>query len=339
MRDKEKKVNYSNQNLKKYRNIIPFRDMLISEYGFSSNTISSYISDTYQYAEYFYNNQSLANNNEIKPSNNWYKIEEKNVVNYFHECIKKYDTNTVRRKIASLKKFYLFLFSERFIQKNPMESVTLPPKKRNIPRSVSENSIDQMINVTDFLIEEKYIKRSIAMIEILYSTGIRVSELIQLKLSQICTYDYNKNYKIKDHIIILGKRNKERYVTLNESSIDAIKNYLDIRNFSNSDNKIDWLFPSTKKDGSITYISRQRCFQIFKELAKLAGLPLEKISPHKIRHSFATHMIKNGAQIQVIQKILGHEDITSTQIYTSIKTKELKTILETKHPLSVKYKS
>ena len=166
--------------------------------------------------------------------------------------------------------------------------------------------------------------RLTTMIEILYATGIRVSELVNIKLSF-----FDEKFS---NILILGKGNKERVIPVTETAKTVIKKYLAVRkNFLNSNvDDNGFLFPSTSKSNHIT---RHRFFQMLKNLSAKTNIPSSKLSPHVIRHSFATHLLDRGVDLRVIQMSLGHSDISTTQIYTHVQTKKLKEILETKHPL------
>ena len=166
------------------------------------------------------------------------------------------------------------------------------------------------------------------MIEILYATGIRVSELVNIKLSS-----FDENFS---SVLIRGKGNKERVVPITEIAKKIIKKYLTVRqsflNVNVDDN--DFLFPSSSKNNHIT---RHRFFQMLKGLSVRTNISSSKLSPHVIRHSFATHLLERGVDLRVIQTSLGHSDISTTQIYTHVQTKKLKEILETKHPLKNKF--
>ena len=163
------------------------------------------------------------------------------------------------------------------------------------------------------------------MIEIMYASGIRVSELVTMTLASL--------YQDKNFIIISGKGNKERLIPISKDTQNTINNYLKIRKFFFNKNKeVKWLFPS--KQSKIGHITRQRFSQLLSLLAGKADLQIKKISPHKLRHAFASHLLANGADLRSLQQMLGHEDISTTQIYTHILDERLKQIVKDKHPLS-----
>ena len=163
------------------------------------------------------------------------------------------------------------------------------------------------------------------MIEILYATGIRISELVEMKLSSI--------YEDKNFLLVSGKGNKERLVPISKKTRETLDKYLTIRdNFISDKNNSVWLFPS--KQSSIGHITRQRFNQLLNELNLHADLGIKKISPHKLRHAFATHLLENGMDLRSLQQILGHSDISTTQIYTHVLKERLKEIIKDNHPLS-----
>lgn len=173
-------------------------------------------------------------------------------------------------------------------------------------------------------------KRLCAILDILYSSGMRVSELINMKLCEVL-HLVNGNGK-EGYIIIKGKSSRERQILFNEQALQSLKNYLSIRNNLLPNNKkSDWLFPGDKPNKPIT---RQRVGQLIKELARKCDIDENKISPHVIRHSLATHLLNSGANIVLIQKILGHTNLSTTQIYTHIANEKLKDKLADSHPIT-----
>ena len=182
------------------------------------------------------------------------------------------------------------------------------------------------------------------MIEILYASGLRVSELVSLPINIIGKINYNGKITLKNHLIIKGKGNKERIVPLSTKSLEILEKYLDLRKkMGQSHSK--YLFPgiirASKKEKIITrdnnltdkHITRQRFHQILKELAEKTGIDPDRVSPHIIRHSFATHLLNNGVDLVILQELLGHSDISTTQIYTHITESRLQKLIK-KHPLN-----
>ncbi len=167
--------------------------------------------------------------------------------------------------------------------------------------------------------------RLYTMIEILYATGIRISELVEMKLSSI--------YEDKNFLLVSGKGNKERLVPISKNTRETLDKYLTIRSHFISEKITSiWLFPS--KQSSVGHITRQRFNQLLNELNLRADLGIKNISPHKLRHAFATHLLENGMDLRSLQQILGHADISTTQIYTHVLKERLKEIIKDNHPLS-----
>lgn len=302
-----------------------FIEMLIVERGISKNTVISYNRDINDLLLY-----TKTKEREVL------SIDYNFLVDFISELrSKKLNAKTISRKISAYRQFFNFLVLEKLCKENPALNLPMPKKGFSLPKSLSRNTIDKIIKISKAKNTKKALRAN-AMVEILYSTGMRVSELITLEVNAIENRD--KKYGVRS-IIIKGKGNKERVVLLNESAGDALENYLGIRaKFLKKGSNCKWLFPSYTKDNKVTHVTRQRLGQILKDLAKSAGINPTLLSPHKIRHSFATHMLENGANLRIVQELLGHSDISSTQIYTDIsKTKAKKLLLE-KHPLAEKDK-
>jgi integrase/recombinase XerD len=225
---------------------------------------------------------------------------------------------TVARRISSLRQLFHFLYSDEIRKDNPATTLDTPKLPRNLPNSLSAEDIATLIAEAGKADDI----RLVAMLELLYASGLRVSELVTLPLASL--------HKINTHdhhfLIVRGKGNKERIVPLHDAALAALNAYLATR-----DDDSSWLFPSRGKEGHIT---RQRFGQMLKELALKAGLDPEKISPHTLRHSFASHLLAGGADLRVIQELLGHADISTTQIYTHIEHEKLTKLVTSHHPLN-----
>ena len=208
------------------------------------------------------------------------------------------------------------------IKYNFFDSTEFPKFKRTIPKILSEGQIKKIINLSYNDSTDKGIRFSL-MLEMLYATGIRISELVSLKLGDI-SEDYS-------FIIILNKGRKERIVPLISKVQNLLKKYLNVLQYNKAKSSKNYLFPSNSKSGHITRI---RFFQILQEkIGSKALIDKELLSPHKVRHSFATHLLNRGVDLRLIQESLGHKDISTTQIYTHIQTKKLRKILTEKHSL------
>lgn len=313
----------SNKNTTlEYKYLEAFVEMLLSERSASSNTVISYTNDISDLINFFH-----------KKNCNISKITLSDIEDYFATFYQKqFNATTISRKISSIKQFFQFLLTEDIRKDNPTTMLEMPKLMASVPKAVGEDIIMKMLQS---LYKDKTYEgvRNSAMLEILYSTGMRVSELISIKITDLQRNPKTK--KLSNVMIILGKGNKERVVILNQNTIDKLEEYIQIRNqfIKKTKHDVHWLFPSVTKKGQISHITRQRFGQILKEIATLNNIDMNLISPHKIRHSFATHMLQNGANIRVIQELLGHANINSTQIYTKVYQKQALAALQN-HPLA-----
>ncbi len=299
------------------RSIENFLEMLASERGSAKNTLDAYRLDLGCLVE-FVTSKS---------------IEELNLddLRGFIIYLKKqeYSPRSINRKISALKQFYQFLVSENLIEASPAIELELLKQHRSLPKMLEEKEIDQLFDYLSCHTSPEDLRLN-AMIAILYSSGLRVTELVTLKLNN---FEYEKG-KIIPIFKVIGKGNKERISILNQRAITALSNYLEIRELFVPLKKIEnylWLFPSNSKEGHLT---RNRFGQLLKEAALNAGINPEAVSPHVLRHSFATHLLTNGADLRSIQELLGHSSIATTQIYTHVSNKQLKNIIDKFHPLS-----
>ncbi len=285
-----------------------YLEHILIKKNLSKNTFLSYKNDLIQF-------QKILNLNEIE------NIDDKKIKNYLNFIAKNYSTTSHCRKLSSIKNFFNFLDGKKLIKQNYFDSTEFPRFKRKIPKILSEEQINKMINLSYKDSSHKGIRLSL-MLEILYATGIRISELVSLKIGNISD-DYSS-------IIILNKGGMERIVPLLSKVQKILIKYLNIL----QDNKIksskNFLFPSNSKLGHLT---RVRFFQILQKIGSNALIDKELLSPHKLRHSFATHLLNRGVDLRLIQESLGHKDISTTQIYTHVQTKKLRKILTEKHSL------
>lgn len=290
-----------------------FLEMMVAERGASKNTLLSYSKDLREIAIF------------LKSKNNFFlKATSSDYKDFLSTLYKlKYSSNSLARYKSCLNQFYLFLMTEGYVETNPCSQLESIKIKRPLPKNLSEEEILLLLDDKYFTPDPEDIRLK-ALLEILYSTGLRVSELVTLKLSDIDPS--------LDFILVLGKGNKERLVPLSEKAKETYKKYLDIRDlFCLSSTQSYWVFPDGKKGKSL---SRQKFALMLKKHAEKIGLAPEKISPHIIRHAFATHLLDNGADLRSLQTLLGHSDISTTQIYTHIAQKKLKDTVYTYHPLA-----
>jgi integrase/recombinase XerD len=298
-----------------------FFEMLIAERGATENTILSYkkdIKDLFDYLEL--NHIALEKVTPFIVKDFIAKLSKKNL-----------GAKTIGRKISALRQFFSFLVSDGIFKENPTLNIIMPIRPESVPKALSKNILSQLIETAYNDVTKEGI-RDYAMLEILYSTGMRISELVALEMKSLEGFSSDSEVNL---LIVKGKGQKERAVILNQKACKALKNYLNIRNkFLSAGIKVNWVFPSISKNKKIIHISRQRFGQILKEIAIKSNIDPSIISPHKIRHSFATHMLDNGANLRIVQELLGHSDISSTQIYTKVSDSKTKKLLLDKHPLS-----
>lgn len=298
-----------------------FLESLLSERGLSKNSVSSYLNDLKSLLIHFnLKGVSVMTLTTLDLSNYLAGPE-----------FSSSKRSTIARKISSLRQFYLFLLSEKIIAENPALELELPKRELRAPKSLDTSEMEALIKAAEGAGDPVSI-RNYCLLEILYSTGMRVSELLTLKLSSILNpVEVHEDYQV---LVISGKGNKERIVIFNQRALAALKSYLGLRGCFLKGGHNDYLFPSQKRGGKSTHLSRQMFFMALKKLALSAGLDPQKVSPHKLRHSFASHILQNGANLKVVQELLGHADISSTQIYTKVLSTQAKDLVQYHHPLS-----
>ncbi len=256
-------------------------------------------------------------------------VAEADIERFFAELSRKrLSPATAARKLSALRQFYKFLYAEGRIKENPTAQLENPKRAAPLPKTLSVEEVDALLTA----VAEKAAKkptlanlRNLALIEVLYATGLRVSELVSLPRAGI---EGKTNF-----LIVRGKGGKERMVPLSKAAKKAVAGYLELLKACDRRNDSRWLFPSASRAGHLT---RVRTFQIIKGLAAKAGLNPDKVSAHVLRHAFATHLLGGGADLRSVQKLLGHSDISTTQIYTHVLEERLKRLVAEKHPLSRK---
>ena len=291
-----------------------FEIFLRFERNFSENTLDAYVRDIKKLKEYA--DEEL---DGITPD----KIGYENLQEYIFNLSKqKFSERSQARWISSIKAFFKFLLEDEAREDNPAALLEGPKLGLYLPDTLSLPDINRIIGAIE--ISSDLGKRNQCIIEVLYGCGLRVSELIDLKISNI---NFKENY-IKVH----GKGNKTRFVPLADYTAELLENYIrDVRSKSKINKKYeDTLFLNSRG----TSMSRVIVFLIIKELTDKAGVS-KKISPHTFRHSFATHLLQNGADLRYIQEMLGHSSITTTEIYPHLKTEELRDVILTYHPRNI----
>jgi integrase/recombinase XerD len=240
-----------------------------------------------------------------------------------YNFIKIVEATTIRRKISCFRAFFGFLLDSNLIVHNPIEEIDIPKKALNLPFYLTEEETWVLFEYTNSLNTKDGIRNN-AILHILYSGGLRISECITLLLSDVLFDD-----KIKKKVIILGKGNKERMVFFDKPTQQAVEKYLLVRDYFKPLPKNGYLFCSDSKSG---YITRESVFMNLRKIAYTVSLP-ERLSPHKLRHSFATHLYQKGMDLRMLQILLGHSDISTTEIYTHIKADDIKNTVEKFHPM------
>jgi integrase/recombinase XerD len=230
---------------------------------------------------------------------------------------------SLARRISAIRQFYKFLFVDGVREDDPTVGVDTPRLGRPLPKLLSEGEIEALLAAArDWRGNEG--TRVLAVVELLYATGLRISELV--------TLPYAAGLRDPRFLLVRGKGGRERVVPLGEPARQALARYLECRaRFLAGGRPSRWLFPSR---GGYGYLTRQRCGQLLKQLAVRAGLDPARLSPHVLRHAFASHLLDHGADLRSVQQMLGHADIATTQIYTHVLSDRLRQLVQTAHPLA-----
>ena len=286
-----------------------FKNYLKLERGLSMNTIKSYEFDLFQFKNFIIEN-------DINESPQ--KCSSSTVKRYLYKNFSKKKSRSQTRSISALKSFFNYLLFEGKINSSPLNDIESPKIENRLPEVLTEDEIKRLISSVS--LDSDFGQRNKTIIEVLYGTGIRVSELTELKLSNIF---------FEENILkVTGKGNKERFVPLGKIASIEIKKYLTNRDKLKINSKFSDILFLNRYGRQLT---RSMIFKIISDSYKRID-PDKKISPHTLRHSFATHLLKNGADLRTIQLILGHESITTTEIYTHLDTYHLDEVLKKFHP-------
>ena len=293
-----------------------FLDKLTAE-GAAFNTIESYSRDLKQFLIFTQARGRVPENATQDTIRQYLK--------YMSEAGR--SARTSARHLSTLRQFFQFLFVERVRSDDPTVALESPHQGSLIPKFLSEKEVDIILAKARLKTGIEGI-RLVALLEIMYATGLRVTELVGMPLSALS--------RDRLMLIIRGKGGKERIIPLSEPARDALEDYIAIRDEfipKKGQNLLmrNWMFPSRSKEGHLT---RVRLSQLLKELAIEAGLQTKRVSPHVLRHSFASHLLANGADLRSLQQMLGHTDIATTQIYTHVLDERLKSLINLSHPLS-----
>ena len=296
------------QKNKESKMIDSFLDSLWLEQGLSKSTLDAYRSDLKLLKVW-------AKNRELKMD----EISKPDLLEFIaFKAEQGSSARTSARMLSSLRRFYTYLMQQEIISTNPTDKISMPKIGRSLPVLLTENEVLKLIKAPNT--KKPLGFRDRVMLELLYATGLRVSELVKLEVNQV---NLNQGY-----LRVMGKGDKERLVPMGKTAKRWMKNYLNgpIQEILN-DRQSDCLFPTRTS----TSISRQAFWQIIKKYAMKVGISA-KLSPHSLRHAFATHLINHGADLRVVQMLLGHSDLSTTQIYTHIAQHRLKDLHEKHHP-------
>lgn len=290
--------------------IIEFEGYLQIEKNASNHTISNYLKDIDDFIS-FLNSKNVSTFKDVN------YIDVRGYLALLN--VKKYSRKTISRKLSSLRSFYRFLVRENYLEINPFQMVSTPKLERKLPSFLYPDEINQLLNAPN--LNKPLGIRDRAIMEVLYASGMRVSELVALNIDSIDL--------IGGNALVFGKGSKERYVPLGKYSIDALTNYLEIRDrFNLKNDKDEKALFLNKYGGRLTDRSIRRI--IDKYINYIANS--KKVSPHTLRHTFATHLLNAGADLRSVQELLGHVNISTTQIYTHVTKERLQDIYRSTHP-------
>jgi integrase/recombinase XerD len=305
-----------------------FLDMLAAEQGAGPNTLDAYRRDLTDFSEFL-----------ARSGQNFAGVETQALRDYLADLdTRGFKSTSVARRLSAMRHLYRFLLNERIRADDPAAILSGPKRGRGLPKVLSISDVDRLLSRAKALTEAPEATapqrlramRLYCLLEVLYATGLRVSELVTLPRAAA-----RQEARM---IVVRGKGNKERLVPLNEASRQAMADYLNAMDAARPEKKKNaanskWLFPSFGESGHLT---RQHFARDLKELAGSSGLSPRLVSPHVLRHAFASHLLHNGADLRIVQTLLGHTDISTTQIYTHVVEERLKSLVRDLHPLAEK---
>jgi len=287
-----------------------FLDALWMEHGLSPNTLSAYKNDLSSLALWLFQNGA-----------DLQRASQLNLQDFLAHRVKQGRKNrSAARLLSSMRRFYAWLLREKKIQIDPVALIEAPKPEKHLPKTLTEQQVEDLINAPD--LNDELGIRDKAMLEILYATGLRVSELIGLEFSQV---------SLDPGVVrVMGKGGKERLVPLGEAAIECLQTYLKQTRGDLMAQHLpcNALFITRRGKG----MTRQAFWYLLKRYALVANIDGESLSPHTLRHAFATHLLNHGADLRVVQMLLGHSDISTTQIYTHVANQRLQTLYQQHHP-------
>ena len=292
-----------------------FLNYLAVEKGYAANTIAAYRNDLHDLANFI--GEEAAKSGAIPP---WSGFGRQSMLSYLLSLKERgYVPSTIARKVAAVKSLFKFMVAEGIITANPTQDVTSPKVGRSLPKPISISQARQLLEQTTKLSTPEA-KRDRAMLELLYATGMRVSELVSLNVADVDTAG--------GYVRCFGKGHKERLIPIYEQAALVVREYIEEARphlVHNGEEKALFLNQRGER------LTRQGLWQILKGYAKSAGLEAQ-VTPHTLRHSFATHMLSGGADLRSVQELLGHANISTTQVYTHLTTEHVRRAYEKSHP-------
>ena len=296
-----------------------FLDMLAAERGAGSNTLAAYARDLADFSDHLGAAKRTMGNAATEDVRAYLR----------HLAARGFAATSVARRLSAIRQFYRFLYAEGRRADDPAAIVEGPKRQRALPKVLSIAEVDRLLDAArgarkpdQDLGEQIRAARLYCLLELVYATGLRVSELVALPASAAA-----RGTRL---LMVRGKGGKERLVPLNDAAKRAMSDYRALLAQAGHDAQSKWLFPSFGESGHLT---RQHFARELKALAAAAGLGASKVSPHVLRHAFASHLLHNGADLRVVQTLLGHADISTTQIYTHVLEERLKSLVRDLHPL------
>ena len=299
------------------RQIEMFLDMMAVERGAAPNTLESYERDLSHFAAFLITRKRVPDDADQAQIRAYIKsLSESGLA-----------ASTVARRVSAIRQFFRFLYAEHIRTDDPSSTIDSPKLGRTLPKYLSEDEVDRLLNAARDRPGGEGL-RLVALLEILYATGLRVTELVGMPLGALS--------RDERYLIVRGKGGKERMVPLSEPAQDAVADYMMVREDYLPKKQVAngahlRMFPSRGKDG---FLTRARFGQMLKEVAIEAGLDHRQVSPHVLRHSFASHLLAHGVDLRALQQMLGHSDISTTQIYTHVLDERLKALVNEAHPLA-----
>ena len=284
------------------------------ERGLSPNTLAAYRNDLTQLVEFLQSRDS-----SLQSHGSWKRVGTDALTAFVLDLHERgYSDKTKTRKVASTKAFFGFLLEEGVVDKNPMEDFSSPGTGESLPETLSVEEVEALLSVGES--DTPMSLRDRAIIEVMYATGVRVSELVSLDIDDV---DLDESF-----VRCMGKGSKERIIPLHDEAVETVSEYLEDGRPSLAGNAAGRALFVSRKGGRLT---RQALWLILKGRAQAAGIE-RKITPHTLRHSFATHLLIGGAPLRHVQELLGHASITTTQVYTHLTSEHVRTQYETAHP-------